>query len=91
MSTYRQTIRGGDVSLTMTWSKLGEPFMVRVGPRNSATGKHDMYSLFVEAGDAQISVNGRALAGQVLDRAFFGRQMRSAFLAFSETWVTPCP
>lgn len=89
-STYRQTLSSGDVSVTMSWSNLGEPFMVEVGPDSSATGAHDMYSLFVEARSAEIRVNDRALGGQVVDRAFFGRQMSSAFLALSETWVTPC-
>ena len=31
----------------------------------------------------------RPLEGAVVDRQFFGRTMSTAFLAFSETWVTP--
>lgn len=87
---YRQTASGGDVSVAMMWGRLGQPFAVEVGPDSSATGEHDMYSLFFEAREAQVTVNGRVLDGQIVDREFFGRQMSSAFLAFSETWVTPC-
>jgi hypothetical protein len=34
-------------------------------------------------------INGAPLPGQIADRQFFGRTMSTAFLAFSETWVTP--
>ena len=44
---------------------------------------------FQEAQQADIIVNGTALPGEVSGREFFGRPMSTAFLAFSETWVTP--
>ena len=86
---YSEVVASGEVTLAMTWKQMGEPFFVEVGPEKSATGAHDMYSLFLEAKDAEITVNGAALAGRVADRVFFGRPMSTAFLAFSETWVTP--
>ncbi len=75
----------------MTCIQIGRPFAVEVGPENAPTGAHDMYNLFFEARDASITVNGEALAGRVVDRLFFGRTMSTAFLALSETWVTPRP
>ena len=48
-----------------------------------------MYSVFLEAGNAEVLVNGTSLNGVVANRQFFGRTMSTAFLAFSETWVTP--
>jgi hypothetical protein len=48
-----------------------------------------MYSVFLEAKSAEVVVNGASLAGTVQERQFFGRRMSTAFLAFSETWVTP--
>jgi hypothetical protein len=48
-----------------------------------------MYSVFLEAGSAEIRLNGTDLPGAVGRRQFFGRDMSTAFLAFSETWVTP--
>ena len=62
---------------------------VEVTPENSATGKHDMYSLFFEARQAKIEVNGVRLSGNVSTRQFFGKTMSTAFLAFSETWAKP--
>ncbi len=88
-TVYREIVSSADVEAVMQWENMGEPFAVEVGPENCATGAHDMYSVFLEAGDASISVNGNRLEGQVVDRQFFGKTMSTAFLAISETWVTP--
>jgi hypothetical protein len=61
--------------------------MVELGPEQSPTGRHEMWSLFVEAGRVTASVNGRRLRGQPVPRDFQGRRSSTAFLAFSETWV----
>lgn len=87
-TTYQETVTGGGVEIALTWRELGLPFAVDVGEDQSATGEHQMYSLFVEAGSAEITVNGRVLKGNVYPRQFFGRPMSSAFLAFSETWLS---
>ncbi len=84
-----EIIRSGDTCLSMNWRHIGEPFAVEVSPEQSATGEHDMYSFFMEATDASIAIDGEQLLGQVVTRPFFGITMSSAFLAMSETWVTP--
>ena len=86
---YREVVCSGDTEVEMKWQYLGEPFAVEVGPEDSATKQHDMYSVFLEAVDASISVNGRKFSGQVADRQFFGKTMSTAFLALSEIWVKP--
>jgi hypothetical protein len=68
---------------------MGTPIPVEVTVENSATKAHEMYSVFLEAKSADIKVNGTSLPGSVQSRQFFGRTMSTAFLAFSETWVTP--
>lgn len=88
-STYSEVLRGSGMVLEMNWRTLGEPIPVEVTKENSATGEHEMYSVFQEAQQADILVNGTALPGAVSGREFFGRPMSTAFLAFSETWVTP--
>lgn len=88
-STYRETVSSGDVEAVMEWRNLTDPFAVEVGPKDSATKAHDMYSVFLEAGDASISVNGNAFPGRVTDRQFFGKTMSTAFVALSEIWVKP--
>ena len=86
---YRETLRGSGVTLDMIWRDLGAPIPVEVTVENSATKEHEMYSVFLEAKSAEIVVNGQSLPGSVQNRQFFGRTMSTAFLAFSETWVTP--
>ena len=86
---YSETLRGSGVTLEMIWREMGAPIPVEVTKENSATKEHEMYSVFLEASAAQVIINGTPLTGQVADRQFFGRTMSTAFLAFSETWVTP--
>jgi hypothetical protein len=86
---YRETLRGSGVTLEMIWQDMGPPIPVEVTVENSATKQHEMYSVFLEAKSAEIKVNGTSLPGSVQNRKFFGRTMSTAFLAFSETWVTP--
>ena len=88
-SRYSETLRGSGVTLEMIWRDMGAPIPVEVTAENSATKEHEMYSVFLEAADAEITINGTPLQGKVADRQFFGRTMSTAFLAFSETWVTP--
>ena len=88
-SEYTETVTAHDLMARMTWSETMEPMAVEVTPENSATGKHDMYSLFFEARQAKIEVNGDRLSGNVSTRQFFGKTMSTAFLAFSETWAKP--
>lgn len=88
-ASWTETAHAEGLALSMTWRTLGEPFPVEVAPENCATGAHDMYSVFFEAADAGITINDQPLDGKVTDRLFFGRQMSTAFLAVSETWVTP--
>lgn len=86
---YKEVVRSTGLELEMKWSDLGLPIPVEVNEANSATGVHEMLSVFLEAKSASISINGTRLPGQVADRQFFGRNMSTAFLAFSETWLTP--
>ena len=81
------TVRSGDIEAIMSLQQLGQPFGVECTAENSATGEHEMYAVFMEAGDASMSVNGQALRGRVTERQFFGRTMSTAFLAISEIWV----
>lgn len=86
---YREVASGGGLEVVMEWRRLGDPMAVEVGPEDCATREHDMYSVFLEAAEASISVNGRTFPGRVADRLFFGKTMSTAFLALSEIWVTP--
>jgi hypothetical protein len=86
---YSEVVHGGGVSLRMTWRQIGEPVAIEITPEHAVTGAHDMYNVFIPAGQAEIALNDQPLSGGVIPRPLFGQTMSSAFLAFSETWVTP--
>ena len=88
-TSWTETMKAAGCEAQMHWAELGEPFAVEVTPKDCATGIHDMYSVFLEARSASISLNGESLSGNVCERVFFGREMSTAFLAVSETWVLP--
>jgi len=86
-SAYMEWIKGPGVEVTLSWEDLGEPFMVSLPKEKSATGKHTLHSLFVDARRVTATVNGRSLKGKPVPREFAGRQSSTAFLAYSETWI----
>jgi hypothetical protein len=86
-SSYMEWIQGDGIEATLSWEDLGEPFMIDLPKDKSATGRHELYSLFVDARRVTAAVSGRALRGQPVPRDFAGRKSSTAFLAFSETWI----
>lgn len=86
-STYKETVKAGDLNVEMTWGGLGKPFCFALPPDKSATGRHWMPSLFVGCSEASIVVNGRRLPGKPIPRQVAGQNISTAMLAFSETWI----
>jgi hypothetical protein len=86
-SSYSEIVKGGDLTVQLTWSGLGKPFCFALPPDKSATGKHHMPSLFVGCQNATVTVNGRALSGKPVPREIAGHNITTAMLAFSETWI----
>lgn len=84
---YREIVVSDDLTVRLNWSELGEPFCFALPPDKSATGRHHMPSLFVPAGDATVTINGRVLPGKPMPRDIAGRTITTAMLAFSETWI----
>lgn len=86
---HGERVRADGIDVRLEWQDLGAPFLVDMPAAKSATGRHDMFSLFIDAGRAGAWVNSRPLKGVVRPREFHGRPSSTAFLAFSETWVRP--
>lgn len=86
-SAYGEIVEAPGLSIGLSWSDLGEPFAMAFKPDGSATGQHFMPTLIIGAGQASVSVNGRRLPGRPEPRSFAGRDITTAMLAFSETWV----
>ena len=88
-SHYAEVVESDALVAEMAWQNIGAPCAVEVNKAQSATGTHEMVSIFMEARSAQVTLGGQALGGQVTNRQLFGHTISSAFLAFSETWVRP--
>lgn len=85
--SWTETIKGSGIDIQLTWNNLQEPFVVEYRRDRSATGKHDMLSLFIPATEATVVVNGKKREGRPFPRDMAGKQSTTAFLAFSETWI----
>ena len=86
-TAWTEWVTGPGVDLALTWRELDRPFMVEYLKEQSATGAHEMFSLFVPARSAEVVANGVVGRGQPGPRDMFGTRSSTAFLAFSETWV----
>jgi hypothetical protein len=86
-SAYVEWVKGDGAEATLSWEALGAPYMVTLGPARSATGRHAMWSCFVDAARVTATVNGRRVVGRPASRDFHGRPSSTAFLAFADTWV----
>lgn len=87
LSTYSEIVRSAELEVVATWKSLGAPYAVDMPAEKGPTRLHQMYSLFLDAPDAFVTINGRPLAGKVVQRDFAGTHKSTAFLAFSESWI----
>ncbi len=86
-SGIRERFRAPGVEVELRWAPAGDAFFVVLPPGRSATGVHEMYSLFFDVREASVTLDGRRLPGVVTERDLHGRRAPTSFLALSETWV----
>ncbi len=87
-SVHTEWFRSAIGQVSLSWNQLGAPFLVEFDKERSATGKHEMISLFVDSRACSATINGNPVSGKAFPREFAGKKDSStAFLAFSETWV----
>jgi hypothetical protein len=87
LSAWTERVSGPGVDITLTWRGFDPPFMVEYLKEQSATGRHEMFSLFVPAREAEVVANGVRGRGVPGPRDMAGKRSSTAFLAFSETWL----
>jgi hypothetical protein len=88
LSTVGERIVSSHDEIVLTWWDLMTPFILTMPP--GAGGRPlGVYSTFLPARSAQLSVNGEAATAKValLDR--FGNPASSCCLAWSESWTRP--
>ena len=88
-SFWTERVSSTDDDIVLTWYDLQESFVVHSAPGEVPERVHGIYSVFIPARSAQITVNGMASYGKPYEREQYGQAGSSAFLAFSETWVRP--
>ena len=88
LSTVEERIVSSKDEIILTWWDFMAPFVLTMPPgaMNRPLG---VYSTFIPARSAQLSVNGQAAPGKVFAQERGGRQSSSCVLAWSETWTRP--
>ena len=59
-TSHTEWFRSAIGQVSLTWDELGAPFIVEMPKDKSATGKHEMFSLFVESPSVRATINGKA-------------------------------
>ena len=88
LSTVEERIVSSDDEIILSWWDLMKPFILTMPPgaMNRPLG---VYSTFIPARSAQLSVNGRAASAAVFPMDRFGKPASSCCLAWSESWTRP--
>jgi len=85
---WTEKIESDEEIVLLTWYDFVEPFMLN-SPAVPGGRTHGVYSCFIPAMRAQITVNGDTAEGDVVKQMRGDKQSSSACLAWSETWVRP--
>jgi len=88
LGTVEERIASRDKEIILSWWDLMAPFVLTMPPgaMNRPLG---VYSTFVPARSAQLSVNGVAATAKVFPQERFGKASSSCCLAWSESWTRP--
>jgi hypothetical protein len=86
-SEYCETMTAPNLEVKLIWSGLEEPFWFAYPPGMTATGRHYMLSLIHGAQQGVVTVNGRRAPGHPVPREYAGHPVKSAILAFAESWI----
>ena len=88
-SFWTEKVVSDDDELLLTWHDFLEPYMLRVEAGSAPGRPHGVYSCFVPARRAQLTINGNVVAGKPVLEMRGDKPSSSACLAWSETWVRP--
>ena len=88
LSTVEERTVSATNEIILSWWDLMVPFILTMPP--GAMGRPlGVYSTFLPARSAQLSVNGKAAPGKVFLMDRFGKPASSCCLAWSESWTRP--
>ncbi len=88
LSTVEERVVSRKDEIILAWWDLITPFVLTMPP-GALKRPLGVYSTFIPAKSAQLSVNGEAATAKVFPQERFGRPSSSCCLAWSETWTRP--
>ncbi len=88
LSTVEERIVSARDEILLTWWDLMTPFILTMPP-GAGNRPMGVYSTFLPARSAQLSVNGEFSTGKVALQDRFGKPASSCCLAWSESWTKP--
>jgi len=88
LATVEERISAKTEEIVLAWWDLIAPFILTMPPgaMNRPLG---VYSTFIPARSAQLTVNGRPAEGKPFAQERFGKPSSSCCLAWSESWTRP--
>jgi hypothetical protein len=88
LATVEERVRSKDTEIVMAWWDFLDPFILTMPP-GAMKRPLGVYSTFLPAKSAQLTVNGEALPGKPFPQDRFGKASSSCCLAWSESWTRP--
>ena len=86
---WTETVESEEETISLTWYDFAEPFMLQIAP-NSIPGRAlGVFSCFIPARRAQLTLNGLVAEGRPFPDQRGENESSTACLAWSETWVRP--
>lgn len=89
LTYWTEEVKSNEDTLICTWHDFMQPFMLTAAAGSSSKRPHGIYSCFVPARQAQVSMNNVFAGGQLQFDKRGDWDSSSAVLAWSETWVLP--
>ena len=88
LSAVYERIETERESIVLSWWNFMAPFVLTLPP-GALNRPLGVYTTFLPAREAQLTIDGLTATGQVILQDRFGRPASSCSLAWSETWTKP--
>ena len=88
LATVEERVLSREDEIVMSWWELIDPFILTMPP-GAMKRPIGVYSTFIPARAAQLTINGEACPGAVFEQERFGKPSSSCCLAWSESWTRP--
>ncbi len=86
---WTESVDSEEENISLTWYDFETPYMLTVAAGSVEGRPHGVYSCFIPARRAQLTLNGVVAAGKPFPEMRGDRTSSTACLAWSETWLRP--